>query len=330
MKDLLEKVLLMPIVKLWFALAQLDSGRLNQILKILTPKRFRAVIACDLRMQNYKKRLHTSDLNSLYFSELIDRKLLDALSVPLLVHIGDKMGYGHNWGYWHDLDDKKIPRNQCKNLCDYFYGAPTKRIASILEFLIDSTVGVTAPASEKEYNIFKYKEGEQFPFEMIWMLSCVHPKFLFPALNSIPLPKIKQMLRLCEKGHDGAYLESDFLHEYKKDHSSRRYADKMEPFAKHAHLLNDEILFAFLKLFHEDVQLAITKNLGEERVRLMYKKKLFSNTISFPDDFTLFVDKNSNEGILKKIQTGKVAVKSINPKKTVELLGELLLSETFA
>ncbi len=329
MKELQENILLMPIVKLWFALTQLDSERLNQILKILTPKRFRAVIACDLRMQNYKKRLNTSDLHSLYFSKPIDRKLLDALSVPLLVHIGNKMGYSHNWGYWHDLDAKKIPRNQCKDLCDYFYGAPTKRIATVLEFLIDSTVGVTAPASEREYDIFKYKEGKQFPFEMIWMLSCVHPKFLFPALNIIPLSKIKRMLYLCKKGHDG-YLEADFLHEYKKNSSGRHYADKMEPFAKYAYILKDEILFAMLKLFHEDVQLVITKSLGEERVRLMYKKKLFNDTISFPENFTLFVDKNSNEGILEKIQAGKVAVKSIDAKKTVELLGELLLNESAA
>ena len=324
---LLEKMNALTISNLWAALGALDQTRFYRVLDLLDPKKFKELIAHDRKMKCKEDKKNVVSIDHLYFGGHIgSRKCLDALPVPLLLYTGKRNSAGTGgWKDWSGvIDRKKLVTNTCDSLCEYFYGASPKRIASVLEFLIDSTKGVTAPASEKQYSIFKFEEEKQFPFEAIAMLATVHPRFLFPALELLDLDRFKRLLWLAEKGRgDNEYIACDFLNAYGKNYS---YGNSFEPLCvigKWIGALDNRKLYMLLSEFHSESQCILTEALGEARIRQMNDKKMFSKQIAVPDTFSLYVDKDSNDSVLERIHAGKLTIGRLTPQKTLELLGEL-------
>jgi hypothetical protein len=81
-----------------------------------------------------------------------------------------------------------------------------------------------------------------------------------------------------------------------------------------------------LKLFSENIQLAITEKLGKERLIEMKKEKFFNKSIKVPEEMILYADADPNEKVIEEIISRKKSVQQLRSKKVLELFGELALS----
>jgi hypothetical protein len=311
--ELIESVCKMSAQVLHKNLQGLDMDRYTKVINSLTPQKFKELVEYDSTVESY------SDIWR--YSESIRVNLLDALDPILLIKIGAK-GCAHDteWGGWmYNQEDKEYSRN----LTEYLSNCSAKRLSEIMVVLIESTKNVTAPASERNYDIFKFIEGKEFPFETIDLLHHVHPKNLFLAINMISADNLKRMFWLAKKFMmDDDPFESVFHGEYGKKY----YFDQriFECISKHIGVLSDAFLLKFLNSFGEEAQDLIVPEIGKDRVIAIHSAGFSIKGFYIPEEWNLFPDKKSNESLIKKIESGEITkINRLSAKKQLELLGAL-------
>ncbi|MBP6904587.1 MAG: hypothetical protein KBB91_00835 [Candidatus Pacebacteria bacterium] len=317
-EELIKKLNRMSIPILYGEVSKLDDERKHNVINALSPEKFQLMVQYEMKQKETATNLWEQ-------TGSIKKELLDALSPVQLAYIGGKHSSRHlGWGQWKDLrynkDQQHVP---CNRLVDYFLVCSPQRASKVLLFFIRSTKGVTAPADERDRNIFKYAEGKQFPFEVISLLSTMHPKVLFPALNTVSPESLKKVFWLSEKMcSDSDSIENVLLDSYSRN--SNIYYEELEEIAKAAPLLGDTPLCLLLRKTDEATQRLITKTVGRERLVEMKTKGYSFTDIAVDSSIRLAADKIPNETVLKDLSTGKRNIRQLSPTKVLELAGEIL------
>ncbi|MFZ2205815.1 MAG: hypothetical protein WAV23_04500 [Minisyncoccia bacterium] len=318
--DLVRSVLRLPVEKLHQDLLSLDSERYLSVLNKLTPEKFLEFVKYDASIVEFSR---VWDI-SFVLAAGIKKELLDILPPNLLIRIASKHSSGTSgWGKW-DEDWKDGQGNGfCHDFSLYLFMCSPERVSEIINFLIGTCLNVKAPLSEIDKNIFVYKKGKEFPFEVIDLFFSVHPKVFFPALNSVSSKYLKKMFWLCQKFvSDDEGLENVFQSQYfgKYSFDSNRFS----VIGEHIGMLKDEYLNVFLNWFKHEAQKVLFPKIGKERIIQLRKNNFSTKNLSFPEEWDIFNDKKSNESVFEKIQKGSQSIQKLNSKKKLELLGSLL------
>lgn len=318
--QLTEKLQNMAIPVLSKALEHIGNARKIAILNILTPEKFKALVAYEFDTVEFGE-LWPRGQNGLSCTNL------DALEAHLLVYIGAQHCISTSgWMEWREDNSKSA--TFAGDITKYFACCSNERIAQILAELIKSTDGVKAPASERDYDIFVFTKKKQFPFEAIAMLWAVHPKQLFAAMNTLSLELFKRLLWLTDAMRgENDNIESVFANSYSSEKGAAYIDDDiMIAIVAHVGALDNQKLYMLLPLFNRLNQLRITESLGRNRLVEMKKQKYLDRSIATPSEMSLYADVDPNERVIEEILEGKKTVRQLKSKKVVELLGELALS----
>lgn len=311
--QLIESIQKMSAQVLHKNLQGLDMDRYTKVINHLTPQKFKELVEYDSTVEKYSYIWRNS--------KSIKMCLLDAIDPILLIKIGAKVSASDtSWGNWrYDQDDKEYARD----LAEYLSNCSSERLSEIIICLVESTKNVTAPASERNYDIFKFIKGKEFPFETIYLLHHVHPKNLFLAINMISTDNLKRIFWLVNNFiEENDPFESVFHGRYgKKYHFDN---EVFECIGKHIGVLPDSFLLKFLNSFGEETQDLIMPHIGKERIVAMHSAGFSIRDLYIPIEWNLFPDKKSNEHLIEKIESGEMkSIKRLSVKKKLELLGVL-------
>lgn len=315
--QLKERLGRMTIPVLYAHIVTLDEGDRQKIIHSLSLERFKLLVSHEYTYKKLTTGIWTSNI-------AIEKNLLDAITPKHLLYIGSKeMSNNHEWGYWKYFKDEYLqqPPTLCDGLAEYFFLCSPDRIASILSFFIKSTAGVTAPHHEKMRDLFKYVEGRQFPFETVHLLSSIHPKVLFPALNKVSLDVLKRLFWLTSKMQgENNTIENVFADSYNGE--NKAYIDGLvkEAIIEEVSLLHNKQAYLLMKECTEDTQCAMTKVLGKDRLFSMKQEKLLLRSIRIDPSINLEAKVVSSDFELRTLSESKNGINRIHPRKVLRLV----------
>jgi hypothetical protein len=312
-EDILSRLSKLSIASLYKEIEDLPYDVHERVLSKFLPATFVSLIAHELKV----KKVCTE----LWDDHSLPITFLHALTPQQLVFLGSKHVAGKGaWGNWppsEDLSENISDREHCENLSHYFSQCPHERLVGIVSWLINSTKGVTAPKSESERNIFVYTEGEQFPSEVVYLLSTIYPQKLFPVINDLSDWQFERLLFLCKKmAGESNTIENIFANSYKEKGHVIYWEEISAKLIAHMPLLTDDRFYQLWDLFSVENQEQLVANLSPERLLQMQKNGYFS---SYGNSF----QKDSIEKIRDEVFSGKRSVKRLSSKRAIQLLAAL-------
>ncbi len=308
--QLVQKLQRMGIPDLYKNLV--ESVKKQSIIKLILPQQFQSLI-------DYEMSVEKSVSTELWEENMhfLPTNFLNILTPRQLFYVGSKCRSGNSsWERWYDHSFSEN-ESECGNLADYFKYCKTERIEEILKWSIDSTKGVKAPLEKDDHNLFIYQKGVQFPFEVIFLLSTIHPSRFFPAVNTLRIDQLKRLFWLCETmcGQNDT-MENIFAHEYFNKHKPN-IDEEIGVVIEHMHLLQNKQFYLFSQEMSEENQGRIIASVDQKRFLKMKEEGYFSS-------YALHADKTSTEDLLGKILKDTKKAQYLHSRRTMELITELL------
>lgn len=322
LESLLKSVSKMSISSLHKSLMGLDQERYSKVLNLLSPDKFLKLVEYDLENEEYSRIWQTGR----HLKLGIKKELLDSLPPNCLIGIASKYSADtvSAWGKWYENWENDTENIMIHNhLTSYLYFSTPERVAEIINFLVGSCMFVKAPASERDRHIFIYNKKTEFPFEVIHLFACVHPRVFFPALNLVKLKFIEKMFWLCHKFlGDSESFENIFQSDYRNNFSFNEVV--LENIGKYIGVLKDQYLIKFIRNFGSNGQRVLLSSIGKDRIIEMHNNGIPIDSVTLPSDWKLFSDKQSNEVVLEKVKKeGQVVLSKLSSVKKIQLLGSL-------